>query len=141
MMKKKPIVATGNSHNSIAAGTVIKGNIIAEEDFRIDGKVEGNIECRGKVVVGPNGEVIGHINCINAELMGKVHGNIRTTEVLLLKGGSEYYGDLSVKVLEIESGAAFNGTCKMGNNNLQGNTVNQADPKNMKTPEKADVAK
>ena len=115
MLKKKPIVSTGggNTHNIISAGTIIKGNISATEDLRIDGVIEGNIECQGKVIIGPRGEVFGHINCTNAELLGTVHGNIQTTETLLLKGGSSYQGELNVKYLEIESGAAFNGTCKM----------------------------
>jgi len=127
MLKKNPVITSGSAHNSIASGTVIKGNVIAAEDFRIDGKVEGNIECRGKVVVGPSGEIFGHIDCINAELMGKVQGNIKTTETLLLKNGSHYTGEINVKSLEIESGAAFNGTCKMGNVPEQRHDKNHSD--------------
>lgn len=129
-MNKKQIIPTGNTHNSIASGTTIKGNIIAQEDFRIDGKVEGNIECKGKVVVGPNGEVIGHIDCVNAELMGKVYGNIKTMETLYLKSGSNYQGELKVKTLEIESGATFNGTCKMTNG--MSDVADNAQPKERK---------
>ena len=103
----------GMSHNMISSGTTVKGNITASEDFRIDGVVQGNIECKGKVVVGPRGEIHGHIYCANAELFGKVQGNIKTSETLLLKSGSSYQGELQVKLLEIETGAIFNGICKM----------------------------
>lgn len=113
MFKGKQIVASGNSYNALASGTTIKGNIIAEEDLRIDGIVEGNIDCKGKVVVGPTGEVFGLINCLNAELMGKVHGNIHATGTLLLKTNTVYNGEVLTKSLEIEAGAAFNGTCSM----------------------------
>ncbi len=113
MLKGKQIISSGGLHNSLATGTIIKGNIRAEEDFRIDGTVEGNIECSGKVVIGPSAVVIGHINCQNAELMGKIQGNIRAEGTLCLKNSVIYSGDIVAKNLEIETGAIFNGTCSM----------------------------
>ena len=43
-MKNKETVSSGVAHNALATGTIIKGNINAEEDLRIDGKVEGLVE-------------------------------------------------------------------------------------------------
>ncbi len=112
-MKTKQIISTGGMHNSLASGTVIKGNIRAEEDLRIDGKVEGNIECAGKVVVGPGAEILGQIVCQNAELMGRINGNIHASGILCLKNSVQCIGDIVTRSLEIEPGAVFNGTCKM----------------------------
>ena len=39
-IKQKDENSAGGLHNALAAGTTIKGNIITETDFRLDGKVE-----------------------------------------------------------------------------------------------------
>ncbi|GHT42324.1 hypothetical protein FACS189437_10190 [Bacteroidia bacterium] len=113
MMKNKDVVSSGIAHNALAPGTLIKGNINAEEDLRIDGKVEGLIECAGKVVVGPQAEITGDIHCTNADIIGRVAGNLVIRETLSMKASGMFTGDLIAGSLEIEPGAVFNGTCKM----------------------------
>jgi len=112
-MKNKEIVSCGVAHNALATGTLIKGNILAEEDLRIDGKVEGKIECAGKVVVGPQGEIQGDIYCTNMDIVGRVIGNLVIKDILVIKSSGVFTGDLITGSLEIEPGAIFNGTCKM----------------------------
>ncbi len=114
-MGNKKQAPTGSSINALAAGTVIKGNLSAEEDMRVDGIIEGNISCKGKVVISQTGEVRGQITCANIELAGKVTGNIHATGILVLKHTSVYQGELHIQSLEIEPGAIFNGSCKMVN--------------------------
>ena len=112
MLKAKQIITPG-AHNTLAEGTVLIGEVRAEEDFRIDGVVDGIINCNGKIVIGPKGSVNGQVNCANAELLGKLQGTIKTAGALILKSTAVYSGDACVKTLEIEPGAVFNGTCTM----------------------------
>ncbi|MDR0865562.1 MAG: polymer-forming cytoskeletal protein [Candidatus Symbiothrix sp.] len=112
-MKIKDSGSSGIAHNALAPGTMVKGNIQAEEDLRIDGRVEGLIECAGKVVVGPQAEIIGDIHCTNADLLGTVKGNVVIKETLSMKTSGSFTGDVIAGSLEIEPGAIFNGTCKM----------------------------
>ncbi|MDR0543681.1 MAG: polymer-forming cytoskeletal protein [Dysgonamonadaceae bacterium] len=112
-MKNKEVVSSGIAHNALATGTLIKGNIHAEEDLRIDGKVEGLIECAGKVVIGPQAEIRGDIHCANADIIGRVYGNLVIKEILSIKASGVFTGDLTAGGLEIAPGAVFNGTCKM----------------------------
>ena len=37
---------------TIALGTMVKGTITVEGDLRLDGIIEGNVSCRGKVPAG-----------------------------------------------------------------------------------------
>jgi len=111
----KETVSSGIAHNALAIGTYVKGNIKAEEDFRIDGKLDGNIECNGKVVVGPQAEVNGNIQCQNTDLLGIVTGNITIYETASLKSSVQFTGEIVAKFIDIEAGAIFNGTCKMLN--------------------------
>ena len=60
----------GSPLNSITDGTVIKGDIVATGDFRLDGRLEGNIQLNGKLVVGDTGIVVGNVLCQNANIIG-----------------------------------------------------------------------
>jgi cytoskeletal protein CcmA (bactofilin family) len=114
-MKSKEITSSGIAHNALATGTYVKGDIRAEDDLRIDGKFEGNIECTGKIIIGPQAELIGNIQCQNIDLMGTISGNITIQETASLKASVKFTGEIVSKYIEIEAGASFNGTCKMVN--------------------------
>ncbi len=110
----KEIQNLGIAHNVLASGSKIKGNITADSDFRIDGEVEGDIVCSGKVVIGTQGLLKGNLNCQNAEIMGRVNGKIVVSELLFLKETAKFMGDIKTKTLMIEPKAIFSGTCEMG---------------------------
>ncbi|MDR1814276.1 MAG: polymer-forming cytoskeletal protein [Tannerella sp.] len=106
-------VNSGGLHNVLATGTTVTGTVLAESDFRIDGRVEGEINCKGKIVIGPKGSVKGNIETVNAEVFGNVEGTIRVRERLILKSSAELKGDIFIQTLEIEPGAKLNGSCTM----------------------------
>ena len=58
-IKQKEENTNGGLHNTLAAGTTVKGDIVTETDFRLDGKIEGDVSCSGKIVIGPKGNVRG----------------------------------------------------------------------------------
>ena len=97
----------------IAAGTTLKGDITSNGDIRIDGTLQGNVQCQAKVIIGSNGSVDGDITGQQADIMGKVTGTIKVKELLQLKGGSHVHGNLYAGKLQIEPSANFNGQCHM----------------------------
>ncbi|MBQ9638029.1 MAG: polymer-forming cytoskeletal protein [Bacteroidales bacterium] len=99
--------------NTITRGTVIKGNITASGDFRMDGDLQGNITLNGKLVVGESGKVVGNVVCQNANIIGTVLGNITVKELLSLHSTASVKGDIMINKLSIEPGASFSGTCRM----------------------------
>ena len=48
-IKQKEENTNGGLHNTLAAGTTVKGDIVTETDFRLDGKIEGDVSCSGKI--------------------------------------------------------------------------------------------
>lgn len=100
-------------HNILATGTSVKGDIITEVDFRLDGKIEGNLTCHGKVVIGAKGHILGNIISTNAEIMGQIDGSLKISGKLVLKSTAVIRGDIQTQTLEIEPNANFNGTCTM----------------------------
>jgi cytoskeletal protein CcmA (bactofilin family) len=118
--KKTPMSKSTNEINSpdklnrIVEGTTIEGEIRAESNIRVDGKVKGLIQSSGRLVVGPKGFIQGRIECQNADVEGVIEGEIKVSELLTLKSTAKLHGDISTAKLAIEPGADFSGTCSMG---------------------------
>jgi cytoskeletal protein CcmA (bactofilin family) len=106
----------GGGATLIGAGTTLTGDISSHGDLRIDGTVLGNITSSAKIIVGSSGIVEGDINCKQADIVGKVSGNISSKELLQLQGASVVTGNLYAGKLQVEPSATFNGQCHMGAN-------------------------
>ncbi len=105
--------SSGTIYNALTSGSKIIGTIIADSDFRIDGQVEGDIQCRGKVVIGEKGFMKGTVNCQNAEILGKVDGKVEVKQTLALRSTANMQGEVKTQTLIVEPNAVFNGTCAM----------------------------
>ena len=107
---------SGNGTTIISAGTTLKGDISSKNDLRIDGTIIGNISSTAKIVIGSSGVVEGDLNGNQADVVGKVSGNIKAKELLRLRGDAVVNGNLYAGKLQIEPTATFNGQCHMGAN-------------------------
>ncbi len=114
-----------SSANLIQQGTEIKGDIITQGNIRIDGKLDGTLHCKGKLILGKSGEIHGSVICGSAEIHGSLHASMEVKELLSLKSSSRHVGDVVVKTLAIESGAFFSGNCKMADEH---HTIKPASP-------------
>lgn len=103
----------GGQPNRIEKNTKIKGDIISEADFRIDGKLDGNVKTSGKVVIGKDGYIHGKVQCVNADIEGSFNGELNVSELLSLKASAVIEGNVSVNKLAVEPGATFNASCTM----------------------------
>lgn len=104
------------SHNHIASGTQIIGNIITSGDIRVDGDVTGILICKGKLVIGESGSIKGDIRCVNAEILGDHEGNLQVNGFLSVKATAKIKGDIKTHKLSIEPEGVFVGSCDMSQN-------------------------
>lgn len=102
--------------NRIVEGTIIKGDIISQADFRLDGELTGNFQTKGKIVIGPAGSVTGNIICKNADIEGRYKGKIQVLEILNVKNKASIYGEVICGKLSVEPGADFSASCMMKTN-------------------------
>jgi cytoskeletal protein CcmA (bactofilin family) len=112
--QKRAAEEISNSSNVIGKGTTLEGNIETFGNIRIEGKVRGNITSKSKVALGNSSHVDGNITAQNADIEGEVKGKIEISEMLVLKATSVVHGDIIAGKLVVETGAVFNGSCKMG---------------------------
>ncbi|HKK43618.1 MAG TPA: polymer-forming cytoskeletal protein [Bacteroidales bacterium] len=108
--------------NLISNGTEITGDVVSNGDIRIDGALKGNLNTKGKVVIGTTGKVSGEVICKNSEVSGIVEGKINVSQLLTLKASSRILGDIATSKLSIEPGAKFTGSCKMSDTDDNGGT-------------------
>jgi cytoskeletal protein CcmA (bactofilin family) len=121
-----------NSINSFANGTEISVEIKSDGDIRIDGKLKGNVNIKGRVVIGTTGFIEGEVTCGNCDISGKISGTIKVNELLSLKASANIQGDIITKKLSIEPGAVFTGTCKMNGKEQPQSFAAKTEPKDKK---------
>ena len=111
--KAKPYTDLLGKTNRIVEGTIIKGDIVSQADFRLDGELIGNFFSTGKLVIGPAGIITGDIKCKNADIEGKFEGSIQVAEILNVKAQAVIKGEVTVGKLYVEPGADFSASCVM----------------------------
>jgi len=112
--KEKTNPSTSAVLNVIGEGTTIKGDLVSDGDLRIDGAVIGSITTKAKCVVGGSAVVTGNVDARNCDVSGKVDGDVKVSEVLLIKSSGMINGDIRTSKLVVENGGEFNGSCTMG---------------------------
>ncbi len=102
-----------SSVNMVSEGTEIIGKLITQSDIRIAGKVEGEAQADGKVIVASTGNVEGNVNAQNADIAGRVEGEVHVDNKLTLRQSAVVECDIYTQNLVVEEGATFNGECHM----------------------------
>jgi cytoskeletal protein CcmA (bactofilin family) len=109
LLERGPHTATLISH-----GTVLEGDVKSDNDLRIDGTIRGNVRSSSKIIIGPTGYVEGNIEGAQADITGKVLGNIAVKDLLQLRAESRVDGNIIASKLQVDPAAIFNGQCQMG---------------------------
>lgn len=111
---KKVLEEISSSTTTISKGTILEGSVETFGNLRVEGKIVGNTKSKSKVVLSESAVVDGNVYAQNAEIAGEIKGILEVTDVLILKPSAVIHGDIITGKLVVESGASFNGNCKMG---------------------------
>ena len=97
----------------IAAGTIVRGDIIFSGGLRIDGSVEGKISTNngdaGTLVISEQAQVDGEIKVSHVVVNGTVRGPIIADDYLDLQAKARIVGDVTYRKLEMQLGAVVQG--------------------------------
>ena len=105
------ITVDGNLY--LSASALVTGNVRAGT-CRIDGLVEGKVECSKDLELGASGRLNADVVAgRRIHLAGQVHGSITTPGTLRLVSGSRVEGNLRTRSLVMEEGAFLDGACRM----------------------------
>jgi cytoskeletal protein CcmA (bactofilin family) len=98
----------------IAPGTRITGECEMEGSIRIEGTIEGSVRAGKAIVVSKGGVVEGDLHTQDAVIAGTVRGLIVAESRLEVQGTAVIDGDVRARRMQLEEGAALNGTVQMG---------------------------
>lgn len=90
-----------------------KGELSAEEDMLLLGRVEGSIRHTSSLTVGIGGVVVGNIHARVLVIKGNVDGDVEATESVTIAPTAQVTGDIVAPSVCIVEGAQFNGAVEM----------------------------
>ncbi|HHW01380.1 MAG TPA: polymer-forming cytoskeletal protein [Thermoanaerobacterales bacterium] len=99
----------------LGSGTEFNGKIKAAGILRIEGKVEGEIESTGDVIITENGVVNADIKARHAVIAGTYSGNVWLEGKIEIRSTGKVIGDIKVASIVIEDGGLLEGKCEMQN--------------------------
>jgi cytoskeletal protein CcmA (bactofilin family) len=98
----------------LAKGVVLKGEIHVEGTVRIDGRLDGEIQTNGQVIIGEDGLVQGTITAGTVISSGRIKAKVMADERVQLMRTATLIGEVLTPVLIIEEGAKLQGVMDMG---------------------------
>jgi cytoskeletal protein CcmA (bactofilin family) len=120
--------------NILTADVEIKGNIKFAGELTFEGKLEGEIQTDGTLLLGDSAVVNGNINAQSVVVRGKVNGNIVAKEKIEIKTKAELFGDIRASKLTVEEGVTYVGKTEVNPNQVSP-TATAARPEVPKTSE------
>jgi cytoskeletal protein CcmA (bactofilin family) len=93
-----------------------KGELKAQEDIKIEGRIEGSIHHQQRVVVGNKGEVVATVVAQSIDVDGKVQGDITARKSVKVSQSAVVRGNIRAPSVSITEGANFNGGVTMESN-------------------------
>ena len=93
----------------IAADVEITGTIKSTGSVRIDGKLDGELNCTGDTVIGKSATIKGNLAVSSATIEGTIHGNVVAKDRIEMKSSARVTGDIKAKRLSVEDGVTFIG--------------------------------
>ena len=93
---------------------VFKGNLTAEEDLLIQGRIEGSIDHNATTLtIGVHGAVKGNILANKVIIQGEVQGDVRASDAVIVEASARVHGNLIAPRIGLKDGAKFKGTIDM----------------------------
>ena len=101
--------------NSIIGPEVeVDGDVKVGGSILIYGKSNGSVNATGGVRTANGSHVKGNINSKDANISGKVDGDLNVENKTVLEKNCILNGNLTTLIVVVEQGAAFKGLCNMG---------------------------
>lgn len=109
-----PAPSTAGLVGYLYKGSRVTGQLSFQGPARIDGKVDGEVNCQGTLTIGEEAEVKAKITGQVVVIRGKVEGNVSAKERIELLAPARLIGNIAAPRLIMTEGVVFDGDCSMG---------------------------
>lgn len=97
----------------IGSDMVVEGNIHAKEAVRVEGKITGDVESDGALIVSAGGSVKGNVKGSSIIIGGSVEGDLTSGGRTEVASTGKVIGNIRTKSLIVDENAVFQGQCIM----------------------------
>jgi cytoskeletal protein CcmA (bactofilin family) len=97
----------------IGKGITIKGDLIGDEDVKIEGRVEGRVQLTKNLLVGQSGVIEAEVQAENINIGGTVTGNLVAQNRVEIVASGTMIGDIKAPRVIVAEGAHFKGNVDM----------------------------
>lgn len=105
----------GEAPNTFIGPAVrLAGAIRCDRDLTVEGRVEGPVSAKGRVVVARGGSVQGDIHAAGVRIRGQTQGTLVSSGEIHIEAGGEHRGSLQTRILVVEAGAVVEGEVRAG---------------------------
>jgi cytoskeletal protein CcmA (bactofilin family) len=94
----------------------IIGEVTSDEELYLDGDLDGKLNLRNRLTVGPNSKVNANIKAQEIIVFGTIKGNVESESRVSLRAGASIVGDIKTAGIVIEDGAYFKGGIDISKN-------------------------
>ncbi|HKC25949.1 MAG TPA: polymer-forming cytoskeletal protein [Thermoanaerobaculia bacterium] len=109
-----PVPRVEGRTSVIGPNVRIQGELSAEEDVVIEGRIEGEISVTQSLKIGPGAQVNAEVKAQTVLIAGRVVGNVTATERVELLPSGSLEGNIRAPKIVIAEGAQFRGSVDMG---------------------------
>ena len=108
---------SNENHESVIGSDVeIIGTIKSSGTVRLDGKLEGELQCGGNAIIGKSAQVKGNVTATSVCIEGKINGNLLAKDKIEMKATATVNGDIKARRLSVEDGVTFVGRSEVNPN-------------------------
>lgn len=104
----------------IGKDALFKGILTCETGLRVDGRIEGEIQSSGDIVIGEGALVVANVHARNVLVAGEIRGNLKSTGRLEITQKGRVSGDINVNSLVIAEGGMLEGKSEMKTGEVKG---------------------
>jgi cytoskeletal protein CcmA (bactofilin family) len=105
--------AAGNQSSLIGNTLLIKGEVFSEDEILIEGKIQGKINVKNRVIIGKNGDVEADIEAREVIIKGKVTGNVKGGQRVEIVAAGVLHGNINSPRVVIADSGIFEGNIEM----------------------------
>lgn len=120
----------GNERGSSILGPTLKfkGELKADEDLLVHGKIEGSIKHSSNLKVGKSGKIYAEVEARYIEVHGAVTGDLTGRKSVVVRDGANVSGNIFSPSVSLHESAKFNGSIDMSGKEAAAQKAPQKQP-------------
>lgn len=103
-----------DNQSEISPNTVIRGRIQGSENLWVEGRIDGEVDLDGVLMIQSEGVVKADVQATRIDIDGVLVGDASALDVIVLDKGARVVGDLKAPSIRFAEGACFTGALDIG---------------------------